>query len=165
MDESGRLAAETGFTDWTKISPEEVRERTGLRVPAPAGFSRRAASFHPAKWVWSLFRVALASGCDELGVQGPELAEVGRYDGALLCPRKRDDIGIRQRLPLVSLLDRNGVVPAGAQFGRDERREHLVEQELQRLMASCPASQAACSDSLSRALSSIHSSISSGYAP
>ena len=98
-------------------------------------------------------------------MQRSEVPEIGRYDRALLGPRERDDFGIGQRLPLVALLDRDTVMAPGAQLGRDERREHLVEQQLQRLRACCPASQAACAVSLSRALSSIHSSISSGYAP
>ena len=48
-----------GFDDWTSLSPEETLERGGMRVDAPAGFSRAAASFHPAKWVWCLLERAL----------------------------------------------------------------------------------------------------------
>ncbi len=51
---------------------------------------------------------------DQLGVQRTEVAEVCRHDGALLCPREGDDLGIRQRLPLVPLLDRDGIMPPGA---------------------------------------------------
>ncbi len=48
-----------GFEDWTSMAPEEVRESGGMIVDAPAGFSKRAASFHPAKWVWSLLEKAM----------------------------------------------------------------------------------------------------------
>lgn len=63
---SVRMAVETGFTDWTEISPEEVYRKTGMRVRHKAGFSIAAASFHPAKWVWSLLSRALESGTVEL---------------------------------------------------------------------------------------------------
>jgi glycine/D-amino acid oxidase-like deaminating enzyme len=56
--EAGKVA---GFDDWTSLSPEEVWEKGGMRVEAPAGFSRRAASFHPARWVWCLLEKALES--------------------------------------------------------------------------------------------------------
>ena len=56
---------------------------------------------------------------------------------------------IGQRLPPVTFLDRDGVVAPAAQLRRDERREHSVEQQLQRLSACLPASQAVCAHSLS----------------
>src|SRR5262249_6127658 len=34
----------------------------GLKTSRPAGFSIGAATWHPAKWVWALIRIALASG-------------------------------------------------------------------------------------------------------
>lgn len=61
LDESVRLADETGSRDWTKISPREVLERTGMRVAHNAGFSKRCASWHPAKWVWCLLTSAMTS--------------------------------------------------------------------------------------------------------
>jgi hypothetical protein len=61
--------------------------------------------------------VAFPTGCDHLGVERTEVAQVGRHDGAMLCPRERNDIGIGQRLRLVALLDRDGVMPPSAQFG------------------------------------------------
>lgn len=109
--------------------------------------------------------VTFAAGADEVEMQGTEVAQVGGYNSAPLGPRERDDVRIRQRLPLSSLLDRNGVVSPRAQLSRHERREHLVEQQLQCLSACRPASQAARAVSLSRSLSWIHSSISSRYAP
>lgn len=59
--ESVAMAAESEFTDWSQISPEEVLERTGMAVRHNAGFSAAAASFHPAKWCWSLMGFALQS--------------------------------------------------------------------------------------------------------
>lgn len=61
LEASTRMAAETGFTDWTRIPPGEVFRRTGLKTSGPAGFSIGAATWHPAKWVWGLMRIALAS--------------------------------------------------------------------------------------------------------
>lgn len=61
LEVSTRMAASTGFTDWTKISAEEVYRRSGMRANHPAGFSIGAASWHPAKWVWGLMGVALRS--------------------------------------------------------------------------------------------------------
>ena len=61
LDESVRLGKEAGFDDWDKIEPEEVLELSGMRLGAPAGFSRRAATWHPAKWVWSLLSTAIGA--------------------------------------------------------------------------------------------------------
>lgn len=60
LAESVRLACQHDCRDWTSIPPEEVLERSGMRVDQPAGFSVAAASWHPAKWVWSLLQSALA---------------------------------------------------------------------------------------------------------
>ncbi len=62
LAESVRMALESGYTDWTQITPKEVMDRTGMRVRHNAGFSIAAGSFHPAKWVWCLLGTALASG-------------------------------------------------------------------------------------------------------
>lgn len=59
LRESVEAGRAHGFDDWTFLTPEEVRETGGMIVDTPAGFSRRAASFHPAKWVWSLLETAL----------------------------------------------------------------------------------------------------------
>src|SRR5262249_47914043 len=61
LNESVKMAMETGFTDWTRISAEEVLARTGMRGKHRAGCSLAAASFHPAKWVGSLLRAALVA--------------------------------------------------------------------------------------------------------
>lgn len=61
LEESIEIGRSVGFDDWTSLSPEEVWEKGGMRVEAPAGFSRGAASFHPARWVWCLLEKALES--------------------------------------------------------------------------------------------------------
>ncbi|MEO2048272.1 MAG: FAD-dependent oxidoreductase [Pirellulales bacterium] len=66
LKESVQMALDSGYTDWTSITPEEVLEKTGMRVSCNSGFSIAAASFHPAKWVWSLLGVALKSPSVEL---------------------------------------------------------------------------------------------------
>ena len=59
--ESVRMSQEFGYTDWTHISAEEVMDKCGMQVDCPAGFSKAAASWHPAKWVWCLLTKALQS--------------------------------------------------------------------------------------------------------
>ncbi len=61
LRESVEAGRANGFDDWTSLTPEEVLETGGMTVDTPAGFSRRAASFHPAKWVWCLLEKALES--------------------------------------------------------------------------------------------------------
>jgi len=61
LDESICAGEQAGFSDWTKIGPQDVYTKTGMHVDEMAGFSRAAASFHPAKWVWSLIKVGLKS--------------------------------------------------------------------------------------------------------
>lgn len=55
---SVKMAIESGYSDWTSITPEEVEEISGMKVRHNAGFSLAAASWHPAKWVWCLLRSA-----------------------------------------------------------------------------------------------------------
>ena len=62
LDDSVRMGIETGFTDWCKITHDEVKRRSGLTVRHNAGFSLAAASFHPAKWCWSLLERGMESG-------------------------------------------------------------------------------------------------------
>ena len=61
LEESIAAGAVAGFDDWTSMSAGDVLEKGGMKVDHPAGFSRQAASFHPAKWVWSLLQTALAT--------------------------------------------------------------------------------------------------------
>ena len=60
LDASMRMELKC-FTDWTKITKGETFDRAGLRSETPSGFSIGAASWHPAKWVWGLMRIALES--------------------------------------------------------------------------------------------------------
>ena len=62
LADSVRMAQETGMTDWTSVTPQEVERLSGMKVKHNAGFSIAAASFHPAKWVWSLLTSAMRSG-------------------------------------------------------------------------------------------------------
>ena len=59
LRESVEAGQRTGFDDWTSMTPEQVLELGGMEVDGDAGFSRRAAAFHPAKWVWALLAKAL----------------------------------------------------------------------------------------------------------
>jgi len=61
LEESVQASKESGFDDWTKIPPKKVLEITGMKGDHSAGFSKRAASWHPARWVWSLLSTALNS--------------------------------------------------------------------------------------------------------
>lgn len=75
---SVQIAQEEHFVDWTSISPDEVLERSGMRVSYNAGLSKAAASWHPAKWVWCLLTKALASPNVQLFTR----TRVGRVEDA-----------------------------------------------------------------------------------
>lgn len=81
LAKSIQAAVESGFEDWSKLTPAEVYERTGMRVNGLAGFSIAAASFHPAKWIWCLVRAAIDSGkvrfCSRTRVS--QVEEVGEH--------------------------------------------------------------------------------------
>ena len=59
LSESVQMASEFDCPDWTTMTPEEVREKSGMQVEHNAGFSIAAASWHPAKWVWGLLEAAV----------------------------------------------------------------------------------------------------------
>ena len=61
LQESVKMALAAGFTDWTDITPEEALDKSGMQLEHNAGFSLAAASWHPAKWVWSLLQSALST--------------------------------------------------------------------------------------------------------
>ena len=63
---SVRLAEQSGCDDWTMLEPADSRKLSGMRLNLPAGFSQQAASWHPAKWVWSLLGEALKASQVEL---------------------------------------------------------------------------------------------------
>jgi glycine/D-amino acid oxidase-like deaminating enzyme len=48
-----------GYADRESLAPDAVLEEGGMRVDAPAAYSPGAATFHPARWVWSLLQRAL----------------------------------------------------------------------------------------------------------
>jgi len=56
---SVRLGQAAGFEDWTRIQPDEALRLGGIRLDYPAGFSKGAAHFQPARWVWCLMGTAL----------------------------------------------------------------------------------------------------------
>ena len=61
LENSVRLARDSGFNDWKRISSREALQRSGIQTSYDAGFSVGSACWHPAKWVWGLFRAALSS--------------------------------------------------------------------------------------------------------
>ena len=61
LETSVQMAEQSGFRDWTRIHPTDAFSLSGMQLDQPAGFSRQSASWHPAKWVWSLLDVALES--------------------------------------------------------------------------------------------------------
>ncbi len=73
LENSVRLAQDSGFNDWTKISSTEAFERSGIHTSNDAGFSVGSACWHPAKWVWGLFRTALNSPSVNLFCRTPVL--------------------------------------------------------------------------------------------
>ena len=60
LEESTTLAQQHNWTDWIRITPADARARSGMKLDHPAGFSKAAASWHPAKWVYCLLQSALA---------------------------------------------------------------------------------------------------------
>jgi len=54
-----RMGQAAGFSDFVRISSQEAFEKCGLKTTYDAGYSIGASTWHPAKWIWGLFRVAL----------------------------------------------------------------------------------------------------------
>lgn len=86
LRESAEAAKRSGHTDWISIDPERVMKEAGMRVTCPAGFSQKAGTWHPAKWVWSLLTFALRqpnvsffSRTRVIGVEKNQSGEVGGY--------------------------------------------------------------------------------------
>ena len=61
LEESVRAGQAAGFDDWTTLEPAAAFALGGIRLECPAGLSRGAAHFHPARWVWCLLGTALQS--------------------------------------------------------------------------------------------------------
>jgi len=57
---------EAGFADWTRITPDDAHLLSGIRISTDSGFSKGAATWQPAKWVWSLLQTALESDTVDL---------------------------------------------------------------------------------------------------
>jgi glycine/D-amino acid oxidase-like deaminating enzyme len=95
--ESVESAAARGHGDWTSISPAEVLERSGMRVEHNAGFSLAAASWHPAKWVWSLIDAALQNNCVSLFTRTP-VAQIESFAGGYRVTTPRGVVECRHVL-------------------------------------------------------------------
>lgn len=59
LNKSVQESYEHGFDDWDKVEPKQVLEMSGMNPDVPYGLSKRAATWHPAKWVWSLLSTAI----------------------------------------------------------------------------------------------------------
>ncbi len=59
LSESVRDGHRHGFTDWIAIDPQRAHQESGMNVEHPSGFSQKSATWHPAKWVWSLLTTAM----------------------------------------------------------------------------------------------------------
>jgi len=66
LAESVEAGKRFGHQDWIKIDPARVLRESGMQVSLPAGFSQKAATWHPAKWVWSLLVASLKENKVEL---------------------------------------------------------------------------------------------------
>jgi glycine/D-amino acid oxidase-like deaminating enzyme len=94
LQESVQMALDSGFDDWTSITPEQVKRLSGMRVRHNAGFSLAAATFHPAKWCWSLVQRALERDSFELysHTRVVKVEDLGEY---YLVRTQRGDIRAR----------------------------------------------------------------------
>ena len=61
-----QMGAAAGFTDWVRINAAEAMQRAGIHTGYDAGYSQGTATWHPAKWIWGLLRVALRTPHVEL---------------------------------------------------------------------------------------------------
>jgi glycine/D-amino acid oxidase-like deaminating enzyme len=71
MDSSLVLARERGWDGYVSLDPEEIQRATGIRTEISGSHMRGAGTWHPAKWVWSLFRLALERGDVQLFTRTP----------------------------------------------------------------------------------------------
>jgi glycine/D-amino acid oxidase-like deaminating enzyme len=81
LQESVRMALDAGFDDWTEITPEDAREKSGMDLQHNAGLSLAAASWHPARWVWCLLQAALKSPAVQLYTRTRVAAVDANEDG------------------------------------------------------------------------------------
>ena len=59
LKQAVKIGEETGYDDWKMLTPQTVKQKAGANTDSECMSSLKSASFHPAKWVWSLFQVAL----------------------------------------------------------------------------------------------------------
>ena len=82
LQNSVHMSQYAGFDDWQMLTSTEVVEKSGMQVTGSAGYSNGAATFHPAKWVWSLLQSALKQPTVELFTRTrvlQVLIEKGKY--------------------------------------------------------------------------------------
>ena len=72
---------DAGFDDWTKITPEDALSLSGIRISTDSGFSKGAATWQPAKWVWALLETALKSDNVDLftNTKAESIEDAGEY--------------------------------------------------------------------------------------
>lgn len=91
LQESVCLGQSVGFDDWMSLEPADVLKLGGMVVDVPAGFSRRTASWHPAKWVWSLLKTALKSNSVSL-FTNTKVLSVNEINGQYIVRTDRGDL-------------------------------------------------------------------------
>ena len=59
LEASLALAERLDHSDWVRRTPEQVRERSGVKTLLDGAESLGSATWHPAKWVWGILGAAL----------------------------------------------------------------------------------------------------------
>ena len=72
---------DAGFGDWTRITSEDALSLSGIKISTDSGFSKGAATWQPAKWVWSLLETALKSDNVDLftNTKAKSIEDTGEY--------------------------------------------------------------------------------------
>lgn len=66
LEASFAFASRMGHSDWVRHQPDQVRERSGVNTSLDGAESQGSATWHPAKWVWGILKVALRNPNVEL---------------------------------------------------------------------------------------------------
>ena len=63
LSQSVKESADEGFDDWIEIEGARAEDLTGIPTgnDVVVGYSQKAATWHPAKWVWALLSKAVSS--------------------------------------------------------------------------------------------------------